>query len=275
MAVTTAAGRLGVSPFEESQRVELRRNWSKGADVEFVIRAAYRQVFGNQYIMDSERLTSAESLLRQGDILVRDFVRALALSDLYREKFFLTGPQNRFIELNFKHLLGRAPYSQEEIQAHTALYQTQGYDAEINSYLDSAEYSENFGEDIVPFHRGYLTQTSQKTAGFPRFFQLYRGYASSDRTQSTGVRSRLVSEVARNTVSPVSDSVNTGAAITGTNGGKREQLYRVRVTQASAPGRLPQVRRSNTEYLVSYEQLSRKLQQINRAGGRVTSVTLA
>lgn len=274
MAVTTAAGRLGVSPFEESQRVELRRNWFKNTDIDAVIRSAYRQVFGNQYIMASERLTSAESLLRQGDILVRDFVRALALSDLYREKFFESGPQNRFIELNFKHLLGRAPYSQEEIQAHGAVYHSQGYEAEINSYIDSPEYSANFGEDTVPYNRGYLTQRSQKTVGFPRFFQLYRGYASSDRTQQAGVRSRLVQDVARNTASPVSGA-STGPAIVGNNGGGREKLYRVRVSQAAAPGRLPQVRRSNTEYLVPYEQLSRKLQQVNRAGGRVTSVTEA
>lgn len=274
MAVTTAAGRLGVSPFEESQRVELRQNSFKNTDTEGVIRAAYRQVFGNQYIMASERLTSAESLLRQGDIIVRDFVRALALSDLYREKFFQSGPQNRFIELNFKHLLGRAPYSQEEVQMHTSLYQSLGYEAEISSYIDSAEYSENFGEDTVPFNRGYLTQTSQKTVGFPRFFQLYRGYATSDRTQKTGVRARLVQEIARNSVTPVSNA-STGAAIVGSNGGNREKLYRIRVAQAAAPGRLPQVRRSNTEYLVPYEQLSRKLQQINRSGGRVTSVTEA
>lgn len=203
---------------------------------------------------------------------MRDFVRALALSDLYREKFFHSGPQNRFIELNFKHLLGRAPYSQEEIQAHGAAYHRQGYEAEINSYIDSAEYFESFGENTVPFNRGYLTQRSQKVVGFSRFFQLYRGYATSDRSQQAGVRARLVQELARNFASPVSDA-NTGSAIMGSNGGDREKLYRVRVAQAAAPGRLPQVRRSNTEYLVSYEQLSRKLQQINRAGGRVTSVT--
>lgn len=274
MAVTTAAGRLGVSPFEESKKVELRQNWTKTTDIEAVIRSAYRQVFGNQYIMTSERLTSAESLLRQGDISVRDFVRALALSDLYRQKFFQSGPQNRFIELNFKHLLGRAPYGQEEVQAHGAIYHSQGYEAEINSYIDSDEYAENFGENTVPFNRGYLTQRSQKTVGFPRFFQLYRGYATSDRTQKAGVRARLVQELARNSASPVSNA-STGPAIVGNNGGGREKLYRVRVAQAAAPGRLPQVRRSNTEYLVSYEQLSRKLQQINKAGGRVTSVTEA
>jgi phycocyanin-associated rod linker protein len=52
MAVTTAAGRLGVSPYEESMRVELRPNWTQRR-CEAVIRAAYRQVFGNQYIMAS------------------------------------------------------------------------------------------------------------------------------------------------------------------------------------------------------------------------------
>ncbi len=274
MAVTTAAGRLGVAPFEESKKVELRQNWTKSDDIDAVIRAAYRQVFGNQYIMKSERLTSSESLLRQGDISVRDFVRSLALSDLYREKFFLSGPQNRFIELNFKHLLGRAPYGQDEIQMHGAIYHEQGYEAEINSYFDSAEYMENFGENTVPFNRGYLTQRSQKTVGFPRFFQLYRGYATSDRTQPGGVRARLVQELGKNFASPVTNA-STGPAIVGINGGSRNKLYRVRVAQAAAPGRLPQVRRSSTEYLVSYEQLSQKLQQINRAGGRVTSVTEA
>jgi phycocyanin-associated rod linker protein len=271
MAVTTAAGRLGVSPFEESMRVELRPNWTK-ADVESVIRAAYRQVFGNQYIMASERIVSAESLLRQGDISVRDFVRALALSGLYREKFFLSGPQNRFIELNFKHLLGRAPYGQDEVAFHTYLYANAGYEAEINSYIDSDEYRDSFGDSVVPGSRGYLTQRSQKTVGFPRFFQLYRGYATSDRTQQAGVRARLVQQIAKNSASPVSEA-STGAALVGTSGGEREKLYRVRVNQAAAPGQLPQVRRSSTEYLVSYEQLSRKLQQINRAGGRVTNIT--
>ncbi len=274
MAVTTAAGRLGVSPLEESKKVELRPTWTKSTDIEAVIRSAYRQVFGNQYIMASERLSSAESLLRQGDISVRDFVRALALSDLYREKFFSSAPQNRFIELNFKHLLGRAPYGQDEIQAHGATCHSQGYEAEIMSYIDSAEYAENFGENTVPFNRGYLTQRSQKVVGFPRFFQLYRGYATSDRAQKSGVRARLIQELARNSATPASNA-NTGSAIVGNNGGSREGLYRVRVAQAAAPGQLPQVRRSNTEYLVSYEQLSRKLQQINRAGGRVTSVTKA
>lgn len=270
MAVTTAAGRLGVSPYNESMRVELRPNWVEG-DVEAVIRAAYRQIFGNQYIMASERNVSAESLLRQGEISVRDFVRALASSDLYRDKFFLSSPQNRFIELNYKNLLGRAPYSQDEIAFHTDLYNTYGYAAEINSYIDSQEYHDNYGDNVVPYYRGHLTQRSQKTVGFTRFFQLYQGYGTSDRSQGSE-RSKLVSEVAKNSASPVGGA--TGAAVVGVSGGDREKLYRVRVTQSAVAGR-PQVRRTCTEFLVPYEQLSRKLQQVNRTGGRVTKVDLA
>jgi phycocyanin-associated rod linker protein len=37
----------------------------------------------------------------------------------------------------------------------------------------------------------------------------------------------------------------------------------------------PQVRRTTTEYLVPYEQLSSRLQQINKCGGKVVSITTA
>ena len=50
MAITTAAARLGTSPYAETSQVELRSPWTK-EDVENVIRAVYRQVLGNDYIM--------------------------------------------------------------------------------------------------------------------------------------------------------------------------------------------------------------------------------
>ena len=54
-----------------SEPVELRSN-STEEDLQVVIRAAYRQVLGNVHLMESQRLTSAESLLRNGDITVRE-----------------------------------------------------------------------------------------------------------------------------------------------------------------------------------------------------------
>lgn len=279
MSGLVAADRLGIAAFSPSDRVELRPSWTED-DVQAVIWAAYRQVLGNDHLMASERLTSAESLLRQGQISVRDFVRAIAQSELYKEKFFYSNPQVRFIELNYKHLLGRAPYDESEIAFHVDLYNQQGYEAEINSYLDSAEYQESFGDSVVPSYRGFNSQRGQKTVGFTRMFRLYRGYANSDRAQYGKNRARLTQEVARNLPMPIqppstgriSEFARAGAGLVGAAAGDRDQLYRVRYTQSAASGRAP-LRLSNRDLLVSYDQLSTRLQQINRAGGRVLSIS--
>ena len=110
MAIT-AASRLGISAFDETNRVELRPNWSK-SEAKVAIDAVYRHVLGNDHLMKSERLTSAESLLGDGSISVREFVRTVAKSELYKAKFFYNNYHPRTIELNFKHLLGRAPYDE-------------------------------------------------------------------------------------------------------------------------------------------------------------------
>lgn len=272
MTSLTAAQRLGFEPFVESAPVELRPNWTE-EDVEIVIRATYRQVLGNEHLMSKDRLISAESLLRNGDITVKDFVRAIAQSELYQNKFFQTLPQNRFIELNYKHLLGRAPYDQAEIAYHTDLYSQKGYEAEIDSYIDSPEYQENFGDNIVPYYRGFATQRNQKTVGFSRIFQLYRGYASSDRAQSPQ-KAQLARELAQNTATPVYIG-STAQSLSGLSGGERGKFYRIRVIEGAKAGRRTRVRLSNKEYLVPYEQLSNKLQEINRQGGQVTSITPA
>ncbi|MEC4802653.1 MAG: phycobilisome linker polypeptide [Jaaginema sp. PMC 1079.18] len=290
MAITTAASRLGTSAFSESSRIELRPNFTEG-DVQSVIRAVYRQVLGNDYIMNSERLTSAESLLRNGYISVRDFVRAVAQSELYKKKFFYNSFQTRFIELNYKHLLGRAPYDESEVIYHLDLYQEEGYAAEIDSYIDSEEYQNNFGENVVPYYRGFNNQTGQKTVGFTRMFKLYRGYANSDRAQIKGNQSRLAGELARNNASPVvaqsgsasgwaylnsADNVTPNQALGGTTpfGAQSARMYRVEVTSLVKQG-YPRVRRSSRAYLVPYDKLSQTMQEINRVGGKIASISPA
>lgn len=273
MTSSTAARQLGFEPFTNTTPVELRGNWTDD-DVNAVIQAAYRQVFGNDHLMQSERLVSAESLFRRGEITVKDFVRALAQSELYRTKFFHSAPQVRFIELNYKHFLGRAPYDETEIAYHVDLYTQAGYEAEINSYLDSREYQENFGDSIVPYFRGFATQRGQKTVGFNRMFQLYRGYANSDRAQAKNKSAWLTQELAMNLSTPVR-TPGFGQSLSGTTAGSREQLYRLRVTQADRGTRQPQVRRSIQEYVVTYEQLSPTLQRLNQRRSKVLSISLA
>lgn len=286
MAITAAASRLGTEPFSDAPRLELRPNASKD-EVEVVIRAVYRQVLGNDYLMASERLVSAESLLRDGNLTVREFVRSVAKSELYKTKFFYPNFQTRLIELNYKHLLGRAPYDESEVAYHLDLYQSQGYDAEIDSYIDSPEYQNNFGDHIVPYYRGFETQPGQKTVGFTRLFRLYRGYANSDRAQVEGAKSRLAQDLASNKASSIvgpsgsNDNWNFRAAsdvapkkALGNAVGTGDRVYRIEVTAIRGAG-YPSIRRSSTAIIVPYERLSDKIQQIHRQGGKIVSITSA
>ena len=286
MAITTAAARLGVSAFSGSKPLELRPNWSQD-DAQAVIKAVYRQVLGNDYIMQSERLTATESLLCNGSLTVRDFVRAVAKSELYKKKFLYDNFQTRVIELNLKHLLGRAPYDESEVIYHLDLYQNQGFEADIDDYIDSAEYEASFGDYVVPYYRGFATQTQQKTVGFTRMFQLYRGYANSDRAQIAGKLSRLAKELATNNASAVvapsggtagwayqESSRGVTPERTFRNSNKAGRIYRVEIAGMSL-ARYPRVRRASRALMIPYEQLTPTLQRINKMGGKVASVTLA
>lgn len=287
MAITTAASRLGTSAFSDAPRVELRPNWSD-EDLETVIRAVYRQVLGNDYLMKSERLTTAESLLRNGKITVREFVRAVAKSELYKVKFFYGNFQTRVIELNYKHLLGRAPYNEAEIVFHLDLYENEGFDADIDSYIDSQEYSDAFGDSVVPYYRDFEFHPGQISLGFSRIFRLYRGYANSDRAQSEGTMSRLARDLATNSpstvVTPSGNDTSWAAyapssdtpprACLGGSYGQSGRVYRIEVSGIRQPG-YPSVRRSSNAFLVPYEQLLTKMQQLKNSGARIISINPA
>jgi phycocyanin-associated rod linker protein len=218
---------------------------------------------------------------------VREFVRIVAKSELYKTKFFYPNFQTRLIELNYKHLLGRAPYDESEVVYHLDLYQKKGYDAEIDSYIDSPEYQNNFGDNVVPYYRGFNTQPGQKTVGFTRLFRLYRGYANSDRAQVEGTKSRLAQDLARNSSSSIvgpsgsNDNWNFRASADvapkkklGNAVGVSDRVYRIEVTAIRGAG-YPSVRRSSTAFMVPYERLSDKIQQIHRQGGKIVSITSA
>lgn len=244
----------------DSDPVELRSGASE-EDLQTVIRAVYKQVLGNQHLMESETLSSAESLLRNGDITVRQFVNVVAKSELYKSLFFNSSSQYRFIELNFKHLLGRPPQDQSEISEHVGVYNEEGYDAEIDSYIDSEEYVQNFGDNVVPYPRSTSSQTGIKNEGFNRMFALMRGSAQSDRS----TKAKLINSVAANLPTKITEPT----AVSGSydNTGKR---FRIAVAKA---GVRPVVKRSKTTYEVSYSQMSAKIQNIHKSGGQIVSIT--
>ena len=184
------AAYLGIERFAGDQNKE---NWASGSDQDkaTLIRAVYRQVLGNQYVMESERLKGAESLFRTGYLSTREFVRTVAKSGLYRAKFFENCNPYHFIELNFKHLLGRAPQGKAEMLHHFTILQEHGFDAEIDSYLDSAEYQERFGEEVVPYMHGWDYSVGQQGLQFSWLMQLSRGVGASVKGETSHTNFRL------------------------------------------------------------------------------------
>lgn len=270
--------RLGISA-TVGRKVELRRSWTED-DLQKVFRATYEHVFGRERVYTSGVFTSAEALLRNGKISVRQFVEILAKSEFYKERFFYNKSQVRFIELNYKHLLGRAPYDQSEIAYHVDLYASKGYDAEIDSYIYSPEYDGAFGNDVVPYYRGFQSLPGMKTVGFNRLFSVYRGHGNSDNSQSgsrdSRLRTQLLMNLPNSIIPPSSPGRRLGtlaAAGTLRSSSPRgdSRLYLVEAVVGGV-GTLVAVRRSKQVYTVPYEQLSNKFQEIHKRGGKIVSV---
>ena len=234
-------------------------------EVEIVIRGVYKQVLGNPHVMDSERLVSAESGLCDGALTVREFVRAVAKSDFYRDRYFESCAPYRFVELNFKHLLGRAPQDQAELSYHICLCIEEGYDAEIDSYLDSDEYQEKFGENIVPYYQGAKSQVGSKQVAYNRTLSLYQGYAGVDSAFKTA---RLVNEVASNQGGKIV-LPSTGGRL-GISQDATAKTFKILVkgSKFDSPRRI-----STTEYLVPGDRMTPQIQRIHRAGGTIVSIT--
>jgi phycoerythrin-associated linker protein len=184
-------------PFKETAPVESYAG-SSDTDLDVVIRAVYRQVFGNAHVMESERLTVAESQFKRGEVSVREFVRQLAKSEFYRSRFFDSCYRYRAIELNFKHLLGRAPDNFDEMRYHSSVLDQKGFEADIDTYIDSDEYQTAFGEAIVPYYRGFSTQNGQSMLEFTNMFQLLRSASSSDKDLATNNKPQLTRAIVQN-----------------------------------------------------------------------------
>lgn len=243
---------------------ELRQSASS-EEVATLIRSVYKQVLGNPHVMESERLVSAESMLCDGKLTVREFVRAVAKSDFYRRRYFESCAPYRFVELNFKHLLGRAPADQAELSEHIRLCVEKGYEAEIDSYIDSDEYQEKFGDNIVPYYRGAKSTIGQKQVGYNRTLSLYQGYAGVD---SAFKSSRLVEEVATNSAKKIT-LPSSGGRLGGYKDAT-EKTFKIVVKGAKfdSPRRV-----STSEYIVPGDRMTPQIQRIQRSGGKIVSIT--
>ncbi len=127
-----------------------------------VIKAAYRQIFERDITRAyGQSISYLESQVKNGDISMKEFVRRLCKSPLYRKQFFEPFINSRALELAFRHILGRGPSSREEVQDYFSIVSNGGLSALVDALVDSQEYADYFGEETVPYLRG-LGQEAQE-----------------------------------------------------------------------------------------------------------------
>ena len=157
---------LEITPTTQNHRVEgyevpndddrqYYRLTQGGSDSETqeIIWAGYRQIFGEHLILEKYRQPFLESQLKNRAISVREFIRGLGKTEVYRSLVAETNDNYRLVDITFKRFLGRASYSRDEQIAWSIIIATKGLDGFIDAVVDSEEYRQNFGDDIVPYQR--------------------------------------------------------------------------------------------------------------------------
>ena len=226
---------------------------------EDIIRAAYRQVFGNRHLMELDVCPSIEALFINGDLTVQGLVTALAQSDTYRRLYLEPNSPYRFVELNFKHLLGRPPRNQAEISEHVQRLANEGFEAEITSYTYSDEYLNNFGGDTVPYARTATTATGETNLSYQRNQAMDPGFAGFDSNKGSVLQTSVAS--------------GTNPTAAGTRkivgGGNRFSIIWTSRLQVGVS------RRSSQRSVVSYGSLSQTIRSIQSQGGRILTIANA
>lgn len=167
-----------MDPYTE-ELVWVRPGWSSD-EARTGVRIALRNVLGNANLFESEVAELAYSISCVTKTAnMKEFVRAVGLSNAYRTRFFDGMSNTRIVECNFMHFLGRAPHNQEEVSEHIQIIIQQGFNAEINSYVDSDEYDTLWGESRIPavnFRGGHPYNNDMNKIAI-----LNGGYSATDR----------------------------------------------------------------------------------------------
>jgi phycobilisome core-membrane linker protein len=162
-----------------------------------LVRAAYRQVFERDVdaYIGNDQFSKDTSKLLNKEITVKEFILALGTSDLYIKEFYAPFPNTKVIELGTKHFLGRAPLDQAEIRKYNQLLATKGARAFVAELVNSQEFLEAFGEDVVPYNR-YETFPA---ANYPNTQELYNRLTKQDKSivvpSFSPVKSRIPTSV--------------------------------------------------------------------------------
>ena len=119
-----------------------------------VIRACYRQIFERDINKGYNiSFSNLESQVKNGQLSVKEFIRAIGKSQIYRQQFFEPFVNSRVVELAFRHFLGRGPSSLEEFQKFFSVVSQRGLAGLVDALINSNEYADYFGEETVPYLR--------------------------------------------------------------------------------------------------------------------------
>jgi phycobilisome core-membrane linker protein len=159
---------------EGAQRFIMRPAMT-GAQKAEVVRAAYRQVFERDLVKGySQVVCPVEATqVRQGQISMREFIRALGRSKVYQKQFYGRFSNSRVVELAFRHFLGRGVSSIEEFRTYFAIVSAKGLNGLVDALVNSSEYARVFGEETVPYLRD-LGEEAQESAGWGSNRKLFR-----------------------------------------------------------------------------------------------------
>lgn len=130
---------------------------------QLALRQLYFQVLERQpYAHERKVLAKAEQEFLKGKIGVRRFLKELSHSEVYLNSFYHNSSNIKFLELCFKHFLGRAPIDQAEIKLYCEILMHKGVGQMITAILDSEEYRKAFGCFTVPHPREQRVYQSPK-----------------------------------------------------------------------------------------------------------------
>jgi phycobilisome core-membrane linker protein len=133
-----------------------------------VINGTYLRIFGRQvYQEELLGFKEFEHQVQEGNMSVREFIRSLAKSSIFRSLYWEPLYVCKAIEYIHYRLLGRPTYGRQEINEYFNIVYKQNYYGLIDAILDSKEYYETFGENTVPYER-YITSASLTSRTLPQ-----------------------------------------------------------------------------------------------------------
>lgn len=182
------------NPGEEQPKIYTTDNLPTAFEMDEIIWACYRQIFSEHQTLSITRDPFIESQLRFNQIKVKDFIVSLLLSDSFRHLNYDVNNNYRIVEMCIQRVLGRDIYNEREKLAYSIILADKGFETFIKLLVNSDEYSENYGDTVVPYQRRrVIAQRSKGEIPFnlktPRMTSDYSGRQNTAQLlSSTAVR---------------------------------------------------------------------------------------